>query len=83
MSQAKIKCIEIPSEIVTIISIFIIPDENMLRHDFSFVFFNNFEFLGRCCIGSVIFGFDGKLCEKCRDTPGFLRNVSENVFLKN
>ena len=80
MSQAKIKCIEIPSEIVTIISIYIIPDENMLRPNFPVVFFNNFEFLGRCCIGSVIFGSNGKLCEKCRNTPGFLRNVSENAF---
>ena len=80
MSQAKIKSIEIPSEIVTIISIYIIPDENMLRPNFPFVFFNNIEFLGRCCIGSVIFDSNGKLCEKCRNTPVFLRNVSENAF---
>ena len=50
MSQAKIKCIEIPSEIVTKISIFIIPDENMLRLNFPFVFFNNFEFSGRSSV---------------------------------
>ena len=38
MLQAKIKSIEIPSEIVTIISIYITPDENMLRPNFPFVF---------------------------------------------
>ena len=69
MSQAKIKCIEIPSEIVTIISIFIIPEENMLRLNFPFVFFNNFEFSGQCCIGFVIFGF----MESCAKNVEILR----------
>ena len=83
MSQAKIKCIEIPSEIVTIISIFIIPDENMLRLNFPFVFFNNFEFSGRCSVCSVIFGFMESCAKNAKILRGFFEKCFLEYFLKN